>query len=293
MRPLIAWTLALAIGASAEKAASITGDQSASERIVAADTTSQSNPLLDPAAELKAREEMNALLDEWEKQNKKISSLDIEFERIDKAQAWGDQYFKGRAMFKSPDLACLEFTKIKLDAKGKPIMTVSKDGKPTKAVEADPTERIVFTTKEVLHYTWDDHKIFVYPLDSWVARMFRDSFGCGLPFLLNVRAADMKELYKMTLLKQDVKEYLIQIEPKMDKNKKSFHKAYLWLNKETYLPDHLRVYPAGGNNRQEFHFSGGKSSIHPNAALEDKFFAFRKIPGWKIVENPAPFSWLK
>ncbi len=72
-------------------------------------------------------------------------------------------------MLQSPDLACLQFQKYKLDAKGKPLFVKMKDGKAVPQLEPEPYERIVCTGKEVLQYSWDDQKIFVFPLDKQAA----------------------------------------------------------------------------------------------------------------------------
>jgi TIGR03009 family protein len=295
MRTIVAWTMTLAVAAGTSATALAQqpqGTQAAPKRAVANPAGRPAQPAAapaDPKAEkalqdafIKAREEMNALLDEWEKYSKKITSLDVEFERIDKAQAWGDQYFKGRAMFKSPDLACLEFTKIKLDAQGKPIMVTAKDGKPSKAVEAEPTERIVCTGKEVLQYTWDDRKIFVFPLDKQVRQK---SLQQGpLPFLFNMRAADARQRYGMRIFKQNENEYLISIVPNEEIDKQSFSKAFLALNKKTFQPNKLWLYPNANQEVQVFEFTG----IQPNKAMDNTFFSpSTKIPGWKVIFNPG------
>ena len=298
MRTIVAWTMTLAVAAGTSTTALAQqpqGTQAPAKRAVANPAARPAQPAaapVDPNAEkilqenfLRARAEMNALLDEWEKQSKQITSLDVEFERVDKAQAWGDQYFKGRAMLKSPDLACLEFTKIKLDANRKPIMAVSKDGKPARAVDADPTERIVCTGKEVLQYTWDDRKIYVFPLDRQL-RLKTLQQG-PLPFLFNMKAAEAKQRYSMTLTNQNAKEYLIEIIPRMQIDQESFRLAFLWLSKETFLPNQLRLYPVGSKEYQQFKFVGDRNTIKPNVPMDKNFFVFRPIPGWKVVYNPG------
>ena len=55
---------------------------------------------------------------------------------------------KGRAVLQSPDLACLQFQKYKVDADGKPLFVTGKDGKPKMPnLEPEPSERIVCTGK--------------------------------------------------------------------------------------------------------------------------------------------------
>jgi TIGR03009 family protein len=302
MRTIVAWTMTLAVGAWISGIAQAQQQQPqsippATKRAVAppAAAGKTAQPAAAPTdpnavkvlqeAFIKAQAEMDTLLADWEKMSKKVYSLDVAFERIDRAKAWGDQYFQGRAMLKSPDLACLEFTKIKLDANGKPLMVTGRDGKPAKAVEAEPAERIVCTGKEVLQYFWDDRKVFVFPLDKQVRQKALQQGP--LPFLFNMKADDAKKRYSMTLKKQSDKEYLIEIIPNLDIDKDSFSLAYLWLSKETYLPNQLWLYPVGKKERQEFRFTGDRNAIKPNVAMDSNFFAFTKIPGWKVILNPG------
>ncbi len=295
MRTLIAWTLTLAVGASAsgqgvspstaKKAAQTTppATKAPAAPVDAKVKPAQAQGEVDP---VKAREEMERVLAEWEKRSKQVVSLDVLFDRIDRAPAWGDQYYQGRAMLQSPDLACLQFQKYKLDADGKPMFTAGKDGKKNvPMLEPEPFERIVCTGNEVLQYSWDDHKIFVFPLDKQ-SKMKALQQG-PLPFLFNMKAAEAKRRYSMTLVNQNDRDYLIGIVPNEQIDKDSFSKAFLWLSKETFLPNQLRLYTIGEKEFQEFRFTGNYNTIKANTAMDKNFFVAKKIDGWKVIENPG------
>ena len=65
---------------------------------------------------------MDWLLKQWEQQSSRLKTLDVTILRIDDTPAWGDlEYYEGRALFKSPNLAFIDFNKIKQDDKKKPI----------------------------------------------------------------------------------------------------------------------------------------------------------------------------
>ena len=290
MRTLIAWTMILALGASAE------AQGPGARKPAAATPAKPGQPATAPVdlaaerARIEAeaqnnRIELQRVLAEWEEKSKAITSLNVEFERIDRSPGWGDVYYQGRAMLQSPDLACLEFKKYKLDSKGKKLV-VTKDGKPTGQLEAQPFERIVCTGKEVLQYSWDEKKIFVFPLDK---QQRQKALQQGpLPFLFNMKAAELKQRYSMTLLKQTNPDYyLIGIAPNERIDKDSFSKAFLWLNKKTYLPHQLWLFPIGEKERQEFVFAGGSNTIVPNSTLDPKFFLANRFEGWKVIDNPA------
>ena len=165
MRTLIAWILTLAVGATAS--AQVTAPP-ARKVVVKPGSTAAGRTGRSQGREGEARgrrqgsEEMDKVLAEWERRSKKVITLDVLFDRIDHSPGWGNQYYQGRAMLQSPNLACLEFQKYKVNADGKPLYK-SKNGKQFPDLEADPYERIVCTGKEVLQYSWDDRKIFVFP----------------------------------------------------------------------------------------------------------------------------------
>ena len=234
------------------------------------------------ADEAKKRQEMDQLLVEWEKQSKTVKSLQVVFERIDRSAKWGDQIYQGQAILKSPDLACLEFKKAIPDANGKPKTKTDATGKPVMEVEKEPFQRIVCTGKEVLQYEWDEKAVYIYPLDK-EARQKALQQG-PLPFLFNMKAAEAKARYGMTLLAQDKmpNAYLIAIVPREEIDRDSFHHAFVYLNKETFLPDKVLLYPVGDKDTQEFRFS----AIFPNKPIDDGYFHPPvNIPGWKINRN--------
>lgn len=291
MRTLIAWTLTLAVGAWAAGSASGQATQPATKRQVPAGKAAQAAPV-DPAAikarqdaELQARQAMDDVLAQWEKKSKKIISLDVAFEKVERNQGFGDQFYQGRAMLQSPDLACLEFRKVKLDANGKPLMKPDKDGKPVVQLEKEPYERIVCTGKEVLQYDWNAKKVFVFPLQQQ-ARQKALQQG-PLPFLFNLNASEARQRYSMSLLKQNNQEFLIGIVPNEEIDRGSFTQAFLWLSKETFLPNKLVLFPVGEKNPVEYRFTGENAVVRANTPMDKNYFAFSKIPGWKVIINPG------
>ena len=289
MRTLIAWTLTLAIGAWAAGSASAQVTQPATKRQAAAPAAPAP---VDPAAvkarqeaDLQARKEMDGVLAEWEKKSKKIVSLDVAFEKIERNKGFGDEFFQGRAMLQSPDLACLEFRKVILDADHKPVVKPDKEGKPVVQLEKEPYERIVCTGQEVLQYAWDSRTVIVHPLEKQ-ARQKALQQG-PLPFLFNMQAMAARQRYSMSLLKQNNREYLIGIVPNEEIDRANFTQAFLWLNKETYLPNKLVLYPVGGKDPVEYRFTGENAVVRANMPMDKNFFAFTKIPGWKVILNPA------
>ena len=294
MRRFIAWTLTLAIAASSALTARAQApgpapraQPPAAGRGVAAPAKAAAAPL-DPAAQkakaaadARARNDMNLLLDEWEKQSAKVKSLQVVFERIDRSVKWGAKVSQGTAILKSPDLACLEFKRAIPDADGKPKLKLNAKGQQVIDVEKEPYQRVVCTGKEVIQYEWDEKAMYIYPLDR-EARQRALQQG-PLPFLFNMKAADAKERYGMTLIPDErtPNEYRIRVTPRQQADMQDFKTAEIWLSKESFLPNRLVLIPVGDNDLQEFRFT----LIAPNKAVDDAFFAFRSIPGWKVERN--------
>ena len=234
------------------------------------------------AEEARKRQEMDQLLVEWEKQSKKVTSLMVVFDRIDRSVKWNDQVYQGQAILKSPDLACLEFKKAIPDANGKPKYKTDATGTKVMEVEKEPFQRIVCTGKEVLQYEWDEKAVYIYPLDK-EARQKALQQG-PLPFLFNMKAADARARYGMTLLAQPQRpdDYLIAIVPREEIDRDSFNRAFVYLNKKSFLPSMVILYPVGDKDKQEFNFT----LIQPNKPIDDAYFhPPTNIPDWKIVRN--------
>ncbi len=226
-------------------------------------------PVLSPAEEAAKREEMQKLLALWEKQSALLTTLDVAFTRLDTAPAWNEKIkYGGRAYLQSPNLACLHFQKYD-----------EKPGEKPKLVEH---ERIVVTGKEVLQYDYETKQIFRFPLDKQERKKALQEGP--LPFLFNMKAAEAKDRYGMTLMNQDEKSYLIAIVPHTENDREVFSQAFLLLNKTTFLPDRLMLLSPNGKDKQDYVFSG----IKTNGQINPQFFQGLTIKGWKLVDNPAP-----
>ena len=238
----------------------------------------------DPATEKTAialKQEMDQILTAWEKRSSQVKSLSVEFKRIDESAAWGKEEFTGQAILQSPDLAVLHFKK----------RTNPEAAKDAPKYEDD--ERIVSNGTEVLQYKWEDKKLYVYPLDAQVQQK---SLQQGpLPFLFNMKAAETRKRYDMALTQQSDKQYMIRIAPLLDIDRESFSKAFLLLNKTTFLPDRLRLVATNEKDYQDFTFS----QVVANQPIDPKVFRKVMMPGWSEIVNdgkeavaaaPAPGS---
>ena len=264
--------------AATAKAAPATG----AARIAPTPTpAARQNPAAEKAtqeAATRLRQEMDAIMAAWEKRSGQLKTLNVGFTRVDRSSAWEEEKFTGQAFFQSPDLACLHFKK---------QADPTTEGTPAQYKDY---ERIVCTGSEVLRYTWDTKQMFVYPLDKSVQQKTLQQGP--LPFLFNLKADAARKRYDMALTQQSDKQYLIRIAPLYDIDRESFSKAFLWLNKTTFLPDQLWLVATNGKDYQDYKFT----NVVANQTANPQVFQKILLPGFKEVDNddkassPAPVS---
>jgi TIGR03009 family protein len=229
---------------------------------------------------------MPQLLADWEGQSKKLETLELAIYRIDKDPQWGDEeHYLGRAAFKNPQLAFLDFRKVKMqeqaDPKDKTKKTLVPSKKNNQPVSV-PFETIVCTGQEVWQYRYDVKQIFIFPLDKDQRKRALEEGP--LPFLFNMRAADAQQRYKMELKGQDAKAYLVRIEPLLQQDQDTFSIAWIYLDKEFLLPTRIFLLAPNGKMTKDFYLS----QIKPNKPVDPRLFVGVN-PGnqFKIERNPG------
>jgi TIGR03009 family protein len=239
----------------------------------------QAQPAAQPEAAraAPAKMEMEKLLRLWEGQSSKLKTLDAKIFRRDYIVAWEEfEYFEGHAIFKSPNLAYIDFRKIKQDKDKKPV----KDPQ-TQAWVSAPKERIICTGSEVWQYDSDTKQIIIYPLEKdQAAKALEEG---PLPFLFNMKADDAKRRYDMTLISQDAKGYGISVRPKLEVDQESFSQAFVQLYRKYLLPVRIVLHSPDGKSQKDFQLG----EIKPNAKLNDDTFTGKTDASWKVVRNPG------
>jgi TIGR03009 family protein len=208
------------------------------------------------------------LLAEWEQKSSQLTTLTVAFNRVDRMKGWDEETYSGKAFLQSPNLACLHFQKVKVG--------------PNKAVTLIDHERIVATGQEVRQYDYATKEIFVFPLDrNQRKRALQEG---PLPFLFNMKAAEAKQRYFMEISKQNQSYYLIDVVPLLEQDRAVFSRAYLQLNKTTFLPDRLLLVATNGKDTQDYTFR----EIQTNQKISPIFFQAHTIKDWTVRQNPAP-----
>jgi TIGR03009 family protein len=218
---------------------------------------------------------MDLLLDQWEEQSGKTTSMVAAFVRTDFSSVWETTTkYTGQALLKSPNYACLEFRKV-VDPQKKPEFH----------------ERIICSGDKVFQFVQDSRQIFEYPLDPNERKRALEEGP--LPFLFNMKAADAKSRYRMRVMNENADLYLIGIAPIHPIDQEAFSKAFVWLDRKTFLPRKLQLSdPKNGKDTKTFEFT----KIARNIEIDMKNFdgeAITKLmlgKKWDLVVNPGPDS---
>ena len=190
---------------------------------------------------------MNDLLIQWEGQSAKLTSLEVDVYRVDSNPAWWDdvEHYVGHAAFKSPQLAYLDFRKVKLQAavdpkdKNKKVMVPVLD--KAKRPMSVPYQTIVCTGAEVWDYHFDVRQIFVYTLDKDARR--RAIEEGPLPFLFNMKAKEAKARYDMILWSESTEGYVVKVIPKFPEEQDRYSVApHLLGSKLSFAKAHQTVH---------------------------------------------------
>jgi TIGR03009 family protein len=216
------------------------------------------------------------LLNKWEKQSQRLKTLSVKIYRVDRTVAFGTDHFEGIAKFQSPDLAFIQFNKVKLDNDDKPVL----DKQNKRILSNDET--IICTGQEVWQYKFESQQVFIYPLAP--EERERAVEEGPLPFLFNMKAEQARQRYEMKLADEDEKSYTIQVKPRLEIDQQSFGTSLVRLDKTFLLPTRIVLISPDRKHTTDFVLS----DIQANQPVDSKFFkgVEPKAP-WKVVRNPA------
>jgi TIGR03009 family protein len=232
------------------------------------------------------------LLKLWERQSQRLKDLKVAIYRIDKTPDWDEElHYEGSAAFKTPQLAYLDFRKVKTKTvsdpknpkKNKVVDLVDTKKDPPIRISSD-YERIVCTGNEVWHYRFDKKQTFIYPLAKDAQHRALDEGP--LPFLFNMRADDAQRRYTMSLQGESPTAYFVVIKPNLKEDKESFSTAWVRLDRKFLLPLRITLFSPDNQSIRDFQLS----KIEANQGVNNAVFRGEKFPGWAIERNPGPIQ---
>jgi TIGR03009 family protein len=268
MRRGIRRVLVLAIGATTAVSHGVLAQQEGARPPAADARAKAAAPAAHPAGSVNDAR-MKILLRDWQQRSEKLKTLDVLIARVDKSPAWGDEEFEGRAILKAPNLAWLDFKKIERDEQKKRLPPV-------------PHERIVCTGTEVWQYRSDTKQIFIFPLDKQNQKRALEEGP--LPFLFNMKADEAEARYLMALINETKDYFTISVTPRLKIDQEAFSKAFIKLNRKTFLPDRIFLLSPDGTSSKDFVLSGVQAN-QPVRAENFKGVVLGKP--WQVVRDPG------
>ena len=280
LSPLVALVAAGSAEVYAQEAASGRAAQPAAR----AGRTAQPTPA--PAQPQAANDpaKMKWLLNAWASQSAKLKTLDVRIYRIDRDFRWKDEvHYEGRAIFKYPNLAYLDFSELKLAPNAKGQLAPVPDPNNPKARLKTRVETVVCAKDAVWQYLYKGKQIFIFPLAKGERQRALDEGP--LPFLFNMKAQEAEARYDMTLEGENAQYYLVKVVPKLDEDKESFRFALLYLEKTYLLPAEIKLLSPDGKSSRDFLLSNPKANKENE--IDPKIFEGGVYKGWAVQKNPA------
>ncbi len=224
---------------------------------------------------------MNWLLDKWEGQSAKLKTLDVKINRVDSDPKWRtEDRYEGRAMFKSPNLAYLDFARINFTRNDKGQAVPVVDPKTGKRLTTR-VDTIVCGQNEIWHYRHETRQIIIFPLAREERQ--RALYEGPLPFLFNMKKQDTLARYDMTFLGETDKSYAVRVHPKLKEDQDGFKSALLYLDKSYLLPSRILLIAPDGKSTKDYKLE----VISPNVRVDDVYFKGGVYKDWKVEKNPA------
>jgi hypothetical protein len=205
---------------------------------------------------------LNSILEQWHRQSAARTAYDVRFTLLGRSPAWGDKPYSGRVVLALGGRALYEA--VRIDTEGKP------------AGEAD---RMVWTN-QAFHVLQPDKRMhIVWP--NTAEYRGRLPARLALPFLWRVNVAQLQARYSVTLIKEDADAYVLSFVPLTEAGRSSFTKAYLQLERNTFLPRRYLWVEPDGRSQKDFRLT--ESRI--NQPVSDDLFSTHHEKGWACNEE--------
>jgi hypothetical protein len=232
-----------------------------------------SKPATDPA-------KMKGLLQEWERRTGRLETLDVRIYRIDKDAKWKDEtHYEGVATFKAPNLASIDFWRLKLAPDSKGHLAPVKGPNDESSSLKSHVERLVRVEDAVWQYIDDGRRIYVFPLAKGERQHVLDVEP--FPFLFKLQANEAEARYQWSLLGENANHYILKALPKHKEDQAYLKMVLLHLHKQFLLPERIMLVSPDGNRTWEYLLDRQR----PDAPVDDQRFQGGVIPGWTVQKN--------
>lgn len=252
-------------------------------------------PPLNAAAEA----QLNQLLASWEMQSKGTKTLECGFKRwhFDMLAAPAGvhaRYAEGAIKYAAPDRGLFRVDSLL-------YFTHMQEGKPQFAPKVNPKTRLnthgeywVCDGEKIIEYDRNKEECNIQDLPPNLRG--KEIFNSPLPFVFNLDAAKIKQRYWIRQVKapEGTDVYMVEAWPKTQEDRAQYKLVQIALNKKTFLPHALILYPPNFNAKTAAEWDHYEfTDVKRNGIIAGVMNSFLKnfIPqkppaNWKVHRNP-------
>ena len=217
--------------------------------------------------------QLDRILNDWEHRAAAWTCLDVRFTGRARNSTWAeDEPLTGRVV---------------LTSSGRAYVDVVGSDDPSKANKSSYTERIIWTDDEVhqIHPATKEH--IIWPIaaeDRGKLPVF-----LALPFCWHLSSDSLKARYHVELLaSKHADTWLLGITPSTEVGKDDFKKAFIELDRSTYLPRHYSLISADGKSTRYYEVTEARS----NQPVPEEVWLIPNLPTWKVRRVDGVTSWI-
>ena len=219
------------------------------------------DPGLEMAPDAPARPEADArlgrILEEWRRRSAAYTSLDVRFTGLERNPRWGEENpLTGRIVLASGGRAFVEV------ARG--------------AEKARFTERTIWMDDTMHLFLPERREHFIWPLDA--KDRGRLPAFLALPFFWNLSAEGLKSRYDIELFMETPEAWYLRVRPRTRVGRESFSKAFIILDRSTYLPLRYFLTCPDGKSSKDFRITETRC----NQPISDEVWRIPDDSGWKV-----------
>jgi RNA polymerase sigma factor (sigma-70 family) len=216
-----------------------------------------------------AERHLNQILDEWGRQSATWTTLDVRFTGRAGNSAWGDdESLTGRVV---------------LTAAGRAFLNIAS----SKKNKSSYTESVIWTHDEVhqIHPATKNHIVWSIAAED----RGRLPVVLTLPFFWHLSPGKLKTRYDIELLAgQHADSWLLRFAPLLQVGRDDFSKAYIELDRSTYLPRRYYLISPDGKSTKDYRVT----ETICNQPVPDELWRIPELRGWKVTREGSVTEWI-
>ncbi len=204
------------------------------------------------------KSKLDRILSDWQRRSSLWRNLDVRFVGINRNPVWDEEeHYSGRLVLMPKGLAVLEL--------GKPISL-----------------RIMWKNQE-MHQIFSERKEhFIWPIAE--KDRGRLPAALALHFFWQINTEGLKDRFRIALVKEDAETWHMEFIPLATSGNSSFSKAYLQLDRATYLPQRYVFVSTDGKSSKDFRVMDARFE----EPARDDLFQIPQGEDWTVTRLNSP-----